>query len=894
MSNPLIEQFIIESRDNLQRISEIIIALEEKVENKELLNELFRLVHTLKGNSGLFEFPSMTRLLHAGEDLMNLVREGTIPYDSNIADILLEAMDTVSIMIDEIEFSGSLSSDTIQSAENKTHHIRELISKQKRGSESEGEGKSEKTVNAPDSSPHLHLHSNSPSHSLPLNLIPEELRIEAVKKFFEGKKIKFIQYYPESECFYKGEDPFYFVRTTPELIWTRFYLREEISDTSLMDVYKCIINFDLLSFASKDELTEHFKYVLDQIKFIEVEPTSLIIPEGKKNGGPVYEDFVSDAKIFIQENNITVFKNAVKSLIELSSPELYFSSILRWIDALIEYLPKTKVIIEVLLQSLESDSPPVFSYSKEYKSESTLEKTPEFPEEFFKILNTQKIVLQKIKTIEDYLTKDNVLKSVILSLENALISLKDEEALKTFKEISQKSSIDDFTHLLNWIEKIGSGFKSDEDKKSESLEVPIKVQPEVSPIATEHQATEKEVSLAHTVGKVLKVDEVKIERLMNLIGEFVVAKNSLPYLTQKADNIYRVTELAKEIKVQYSILNRISEEMQDAIMQIRMIPVSTVFQRFPRLVRDLSKKLNKKVNLITEGEETEADKNVIESLSDPLIHIIRNSLDHGIEAPEERISKGKPEAGTIILRAKHEADHVLIEVIDDGKGVDPEKVKLKAYQKGLITEERFETMNIDEAVNLIFMPGFSTAEVATDLSGRGVGMDVVRTTVEKFGGSVRVQSTVDKGTTITLSLPLSMAVSHVMIIESAGEKYGIPMESVVETVRISKDKIHTIKGKMTTVLRNKVVPLFNLNDLMEINKSHITSEAGEYAVLVLSVKGDLTGIIIDKFHETADIILKPFTGFLSNLKIFSGTAIMGDGSVLLTINPKELVNASRV
>jgi len=381
---------------------------------------------------------------------------------------------------------------------------------------------------------------------------------------------------------------------------------------------------------------------------------------------------------------------------------------------------------------------------------------------------------------------------------------------------------------------------------------------------------------------------------MNLIGEFVVAKNSLPYLAEKTDNLYGISELSKEIKAQYSVLNRISEEMQDAIMQIRMVPVSTVFQRFPRLVRDLSKKLNKKVKLIIEGEETEADKNVIESLSDPLIHIIRNSLDHGIETPEERISKGKPETGTIILRAKHEADRVLIEVIDDGKGIDAEKVKLKAYQKGLITEEQFEKMKEGEAINLIFLPGFSTAESATDLSGRGVGMDVVRTAVEKFGGSIRIQSVIDKGTTITLSLPLSMAVSRVMIIESASEKYGVPMESVVETVRVSRKKIKRVKGKMTAVLRNKIVPIFYLNDLLEINKPHFINEEGEYAVLVLSVKGELTGIVVDKFHETADIILKPFTGFLANMKVFSGTAIMGDGSVLLIINPEELIYASRI
>ena len=872
MSNPLIEQFIIESRDYLQRIGEILIALEEKGEDKDLLNELFRIVHTLKGNSGLFDFPSMTKLLHSSEDLMNLVRECTIPYSSEIADLLLEAMDIVSIIIDEIEDSGSISHKSIQLAEEKAKEIKEKFLRVPEKREQKIEEKTEKK-------------EDRAEKIFDFSIIPEEFRMKAVKEALKGKQIILIQYSPEAECFYKGEDPLYLVRNTPELIWARSYLREEIPDPSLMDIYQCITNFELLSSAKKEELSEHFKYVLDQVKFVNIEPTELIIPEGEKNGGPVYEDFVSEAKKYLEENNVQAFRNAVKSLMELSSSELYFASVLRWIELLIEHLPETKNIIEALLQSLETMTPPVFGFEKEPELIPQKEEKAEFPEEFLKILDSQNIVLEKLKSIEDNLIKTNILKSIISSIENGLISLKKAEILNEFKEITRKTSPEDFNLLKKWIE-TKCGFSVPLERVKETIS------PQVTFTATESQ--EKEVSLPHAVTKVLKVDETKIDRLMNLIGEFVVAKNSLPYLAQKADNFYGISELSKEIKAQYSVLNRISEEMQDAIMQIRMVPVSNVFQRFPRLVRDLSKKLNKKVKLIIEGEETEADKNVIESLSDPLIHIIRNSLDHGIEIPEERISKGKPETGTIILRAKHEADHVLIEVIDDGKGIDAEKVKIKAYQKGLITEEQFEKMKENEAINLIFLPGFSTADSATDLSGRGVGMDVVRTAVEKFGGSVRVQSAIDKGTTITLSLPLSMAVSHVMIIESASEKYGVPMESVVETVRVSKQKIKKVKGKMTTVLRNKIVPVFYLNDLLEINKPHVTNEEGEYALLVLSVKGELTGIVVDKFHETADIILKPFTGFLANMKVFSGTAIMGDGSVLLIINPKELINASRI
>jgi two-component system chemotaxis sensor kinase CheA len=789
-------------------------------------------------------------------------------------------MDIVSTMLDELETSGSTSSETNSSAEEKAKEIRSFI---------------EAKITEPKDISHTkelqeEVKTEDKKSAFNPGLIPEEVRMITVKKMLEGGKVYFILYTPEAECFYKGEDPFYLVRKVPSLIWGRCYLREEVPDPSLMDIYRCITNFELLSFASHEELSEHFKYVLDQVKFVELKPTDLIIPEGDRNGGPVYEDFVSEARKYLEENNFETFKNAVRGLLELSSPKLYHASILRWINLLVDYLPKTKDIIEALLKSLETETPPIFEVKKEISISPEISIKMSLPKEFLDILETQRIIVEKLKNVEDALLKTNILKSIFLAIENGLTSLKRTDLLNEIKEIAEKTTPNNLKPLEDWLNRV----REAQPEPSKQLEEPK--QPEYlerPELPEQPEQIKPEPSATPITSRVLKVDESKIDRLMNLVGEFVVAKNSLAYLAQKADAVYGVPELSKELKAQYSVLNRISEEMQDAIMQVRMVPVSTVFQRFPRLVRDLSKKLGKKVKLIIEGEETEADKNVIEALADPLIHIIRNSLDHGIEPPEERVAKGKPEIGTIILRAKQEADQVVIEVIDDGRGIDPEKVKLKAYEKGLISEEQFEKMKDTEALNLIFLPGFSIKEVASDLSGRGVGMDVVQTTVEKFGGSVSVKSTLDKGTVITLSLPLSMAVSHVMIIESAGEKFGIPMENVVETVRVSKKNIQTIKGKMTTVLRNKVVPIFYLNALLDIDQPHLTNEDGEYAVLVLSVKGELIGVIVDRFHETADIILKPFTGFLAGLRLFSGTAIMGDGSVLLIINPKELINAGR-
>jgi two-component system chemotaxis sensor kinase CheA len=389
--------------------------------------------------------------------------------------------------------------------------------------------------------------------------------------------------------------------------------------------------------------------------------------------------------------------------------------------------------------------------------------------------------------------------------------------------------------------------------------------------------------------KSLKVDQAKIDLLMNLIGELVVSKNALPYLAQRAEEQYGVRELSREIKSQYAVINRIADEMQGAIMQVRMMAVSFVFQRFPRLVRDISRKLGKEVQLVLEGEQTEADKNIVESLADPLIHIVRNSLDHGIETPEVRRACGKPETGTITIRASQESDTVVIEIIDDGKGIDPAVIKRKAYEKGLIDEATLERMSDQEAINLIFAAGLSTAEVVSDLSGRGVGMDVVRSAVNKINGSVLIESNLGKGTTIRISLPLSMAVTQVMIVESDGQLFGVPMDHVVETVRVPRTAIHWIKQSMTAILRGRVIPLKAMNQILGVSAPPRANEDDELAVLLVHSGGEILGLLVDSFKETLGLIQKPLGGVLSGLSAYSGSALLGDGSVLMILNIREIV-----
>ena len=394
-----------------------------------------------------------------------------------------------------------------------------------------------------------------------------------------------------------------------------------------------------------------------------------------------------------------------------------------------------------------------------------------------------------------------------------------------------------------------------------------------------------------TANRVLKVDQAKVDSLMNLIGELVVSKNSLPFLARRAETVHGSREMAREIKDLFAVIDRLAQEMQAAIMAVRMLPVAEVLDRFPRLVRDVARKLGKRVELLIEGEDTAADKNIVEVLGDPLLHIIRNALDHGIESPDDRVAAGKPAVATVLIRAFQESDQVVIEVEDDGRGIDPDKIRKAAVAKGLVDAELAERLSEQQAVELVFLPGFSTAARVSDLSGRGVGMDVVVTAVEKSGGSVTIRSEKGRGTTVRLSLPLSMAVTRVMMVEAGGGMlFGILMEHIAETVRIQRDQVRRFKRAEAFVLRDTIVPLLRLDTLLGIEQPPWFGDADqEDSVLVVRVGGAMTGLVVDHFREGMDIILKPFDGVLAGIPGYAGTALLGDGRVLLVLNLKELL-----
>jgi len=902
--NPLLEQFLSEARDFLQGIGEKLMQLEEAPEDSELMTSLFRMVHTLKGNSGLFEFPEMTRVLHAGEDLMDGVRHGRISYSKDLADRLLDAMDFVGMLCEEIERNGSVGASHAADSAQLAESLRQLITRMEAG---DADAASEAT---PEGATDTASGAQPDLKSVPMDLMPEAVRMDAYRRAMQGDDLHWLDYTPSEECFFQGDDPFFQARNTPGVVWGRVTAREPWPMLAELDAYRCVLGFHLLTIAPRAELDVYYRYMPDQIRLLPVAPLALVLPQGEPNGGPVYEDFVLDALQLLEAGNWQGLARAAKTMLEISNPDLWLSSALRWLLLVLAYEPENTQALTALITSLR------FLQAPQWDVLARTEQQPRLEAQADPHVITQGLSPAEVETLSALVAaqreilalpiKENWhlgrIKAVAATLAGLVRARGDVTALPGL-HAAEATALDQASPdaLLNWLANSALGaLQLSPDHvgvaQAAKAQAPLAaVTPDMVPLRDASPSLDTDAKFgrraedAVTGPKSLKVDQAKIDRLMNLIGEMVVSKNALPYLAGRAESIYGVRDLSREIKAQYAVINRIAEEMQDAIMQVRMMPVSFVFQRFPRLVRDISRKLGKEVNLVLEGEDTEADKNIIESLGDPLVHIVRNSLDHGFESPEVRRAAGKPVAGTLTIRASQESDRVIIEIRDDGKGIDPQVIKRKAYEKGLIDEVALERISNQDAVNLVFASGFSTVDAVTDLSGRGVGMDVVRTAVEKVNGTVVLDSEQGKGTRIRLSLPLSMAVTNVMIVESDGQIFGMPMDCVVETVRVPRSAIRTIKKSLATVLRGRIVPLKSINTLLGLEANQMANAEDELAVLVVRVNDEPVGLIVDNFRETIDIILKPMAGVLAGLSAYCGSALMGDGSVLMVLNVKEIL-----
>lgn len=386
----------------------------------------------------------------------------------------------------------------------------------------------------------------------------------------------------------------------------------------------------------------------------------------------------------------------------------------------------------------------------------------------------------------------------------------------------------------------------------------------------------------------MRVDVRKLDELINLVGELVLERNRLYQLSRELSmGRLEMQDLTEAFSQSTARLSFITEELQAAGLRARMVPIDTVFRKFPRLVRDVAHNLKKEVDLLVSGEDTELDKTMVEMIGDPLVHLVRNSLDHGLELPDVRESAGKPRKGTIRLEARQEGDQIIISVADDGAGIDPARIAKKAMEKGLVTADRLRTMTTREILDFVFLPGFSTAEKISDLSGRGVGMDVVRSNLTKLNGTIELESKLGAGTTVFLRLPLTLAILPVLLVEVGNEIYALPLRSVVETARIRATELHRFEGSELLHLRGETVPLLRLRQIFKVQ--YRADEKGSDKVVILGIGERRFALLVDNLIGQESTVIKPLGSYLHHCSGIAGATISGDGRVRLVLDPADLL-----
>ena len=463
-------------------------------------------------------------------------------------------------------------------------------------------------------------------------------------------------------------------------------------------------------------------------------------------------------------------------------------------------------------------------------------------------------------------------------------SAMDQEPEVDVNSLSEAEVEAEIERLLK-VRKAEDQARREKQKQNEQSEAPAPKVETSAPKESKPQQKESNTpaqSSASAVEQTIRVEVKRLDNLMNLIGELVLGKNRLLKIYDDVEERYEGEKFLEELNQVVSQLSLVTTDIQLAVMKTRMLPIAKVFNKFPRMVRDLSRELGKQIDLEISGEETELDKSIVEEIGDPLVHIIRNSCDHGIEDPKDRLAAGKPEKGVIELKAYNEGNHIVVEIVDDGKGIDALAVKMKALERGLITEREVDNMTDKEAFSLIFKPGFSMAKQVTNVSGRGVGMDVVKTNIEKLNGIIDIDSEVGRGTIMKLKIPLTLAIIQSLLVGSQEEFYAIPLASVKETVRVPVDDIYTIEGKNVLRLRDEVLSLVRLSDLFGVKQ--IFESGDQTYVVVINVADSKLGIIVDSLIGQEEIVIKSLGNYLQNIRGIAGGTIRGDGKVTLIVD----------
>ncbi len=777
----IFESFLIETKEILEKLDSDLMKLESEPQNPDLLNDIFRSFHTIKGTSGFLGLVKLQKVTHKLEDILNKLRKGEVVLNDEIMDAILKGFDSINELLAIIETEKNEDYDT-----DEVISLLVSVLDNMNGKTSSAETQAGATEDNTEE-------NESGEEKAPQN---EPATAEAPE--------------PQPE-------------QTPQV-------EEPVGDYSMLQDPEMNEIFESFVVETKEILE---KLDLDLVK-LESEP------ENKDLLNEIFRSFhtIKGTSGFLGLVKLQKVTHKLEDILnKLRKGEVLLN------DEIMDGILKGYDVITELLTIVENE-----------KNEN---------------MNTAEI-LGRLQLILDNFNSNGT--------QQEISNTSSVKTSKSKTKVEHKNTIT-----------LDRG-----ETESEVAVAEEKTEPKPKEIQNKKEAKAKKETKqvqnpSKTIEQTIRVDVERLDDLLNIISELVLGRNRLLQVNAEAIKEYEGSKIAHDLAETTRQIDLMTTELQLAVMKTRMIKIGKVFNRFPRLVRDLSKETGKDIQLIIKGAETELDKTLIEEINDPLVHLIRNSVDHGIEPPEVRKEKGKPEKGTIVLSADHEGNDIIITIEDDGKGINPEVIAEKAVKRGLVTPEKVKEMSDKEIYNFIFSPGFSTAEKVTNVSGRGVGMDVVKTNVTKLHGIINVESEVGKGTKIIIKLPLTLAIIQGLLVEISGETIVIPLSSVIEVIRVAKDEVYLVNQTECVKLRDMVLPLSDIDNMLYgVDKS--VDNKDYYFVVVVGIAEKRIGIKVDGLVGQKEIVIKTLGKYLGNIEGIAGSTIMGDGKVVMIVDVAELVN----
>jgi two-component system chemotaxis sensor kinase CheA len=887
----LFNDFIIESREHLETIEPNLLELEKDPDNLSLLNEIFRPMHSLKGASGFLGLNRINMLAHRAENVLDELRKGSMHVTSEMMDLILSAKDALQQMVDNLEHLGNEGDVDIQPI---TKQLDDIMA---------AKGAAPAAPSAP------------PPPVPPAPVAPAAGKYMDTGDWIAGRP-KAAPYNLTAFGTEHLNDFIEEARDNISNIGSGLLLFEtdpgDLGDT-VNDIFRYFHNLKgnsgILGYQEMNRLTHAAETLLNLVRQGQMQVSSPLVDLLL-----LVSDVLSDMLEKINPANGRVEPADIGELV-VKLEQATNGGAVELPDSL------------ALPASAPKNAPAATAAPAAAAANSAAARVT--ASDLAAYSETLRQQFEVIHAALDGLKTDSADKTLVDALFRSLVTIQNSSSYMGFDEL--KVYAERTAGLVDQARKSGLDFALMQDLTAQETDIlhditkqkieretaalaavpaappasppaaaPARLSapaPDTAPAEAPPAAKPAPVPAAkpaggaetqHNASSTIRVDHEKLDHLMNLIGELIINRNRYTMLARRLEGVTNpeVAKVAQDLSETTYALARISDDLQDTIMKVRMVPVSSVFSRFPRLVRDLSRKSDKEVELILEGEETELDKSVVEVIGDPLVHLIRNSVDHGIEHEAERKTAGKAPKGKVWLRAYHKGNSVAIEIEDDGKGIDPEAMREAAVRKGVATADEVRAMDDREAVELIFAPGFSTAEKVTDISGRGVGMDVVRTNIKSLKGSISTNSEVGKGTRFTLSLPLTLAIIDALMVSIDGATYALPLDAVAETTKIEASRLTDVKGRKAVTMRGEVLGIVSLASLMDL-PCHM-HEHEILSVVVIHDNDRRLGLVVDHMLERQEVVIKPLGAYLGDLKGISGATIMGDGGVILIMDPHEL------